>query len=205
MIHRHVKNKFRAYAAGVRHFVLHHLLHTDDPPHRLGLGVAIAMFVTFTPTVGVQMALTVFLAWILRANKAVGLPIVWISNPATLIPIYYSCYALGCRLLGYEMVKAAFWKELAHPPAQWWPAVKFYWTQFMEIATPVWLGGIVIGLATAVPAYYAVYYLVRAYRLSRWGQLTPPPRIEDEEQDSRLLVASVGSNSEARCDQTKSA
>ena len=84
----HVLARFRSPWQRVRHFVLHDILHADDPPHRLALGVAIGMFVTFTPTVGLQMVLVGVLAWLLRANKLVGLPVVWLSNPATVVPIY---------------------------------------------------------------------------------------------------------------------
>ena len=106
---RELRNRYRFYSWRVRRFVLRSLLHTDDPPHELALGVAIGVFVTFTPTVGFQMVLTVFLAWLLRANKAVGVPIVWITNPATIIPIYYSCYVVGRSMLQWESVGEAWW------------------------------------------------------------------------------------------------
>lgn len=173
-MYRIVSDRYRRMIRRVRHFVLHSLLHADDPPHRLALGVAIGMFVTFTPTVGFQMAIVVFLAWLLRGNKAVGLPIVWISNPATIVPIYYSCYKVGCEILRHEMVRRQWWAELGHPPEGWWPAVSFYWSRLIEIALPLWLGGLVVGLAAAYPTYYLVRGLIRAYRLRRWGQLTPP-------------------------------
>ncbi len=174
MIHRRVGAKWRALLNRVRRYVLHNVLHADDPPHRLAMGVGIAMFVTFTPTVGVQMPLTVFFSWLLRGNKLVGLPIVWISNPATLIPIYFTCYTVGRKLLAQEPVGGEWWRQLAHPPTEWWPMVSFYWSRCTEIAAPLWLGGIVIGGILAVPSYYAALYCIRSYRLKRWGQLTPP-------------------------------
>ena len=91
---RHIRARFRLYLHRARKFIYHNVLHADDPPHRLALGAAIGVFVAFTPTVGLQMMLTVSLAWLLRANKVIGLPVVWISNPATLVPIYYSCYVV---------------------------------------------------------------------------------------------------------------
>jgi uncharacterized protein (DUF2062 family) len=132
------------------------------------------MFVTFTPTVGFQMMINVFLAWLLRANKAIGLPIVWISNPATIVPIYYTCYVLGRFMLGWERVPPHWWVELGHPTPGWWPAIGFYWSRLLEIAAPLWLGSIVIGLLLAYPTYYSLYYIIRTYRLKRWGQLSPP-------------------------------
>lgn len=174
MVARHVTGRFRKAWSKARRFVLHSVLHADDPPQRLALGAAIGMFITFTPTVGFQMLLVVFAAWLLRANKVVGLPIVWISNPATMMLIYYPCYVVGRSLLGMEPIDSHWWSELREPPASWWPAVDFYWSHFLEVATPLWLGCLVVATCTSVPTYYLVYHVIHAYRLRRWGQLTPP-------------------------------
>ena len=159
---------------GWRHFVMHSVLHADDPPARLALGAAIGVFIAFTPTFGFQMLLVVFTAWLLRANKAVGLPVVWISNPATMGLIYYPCYVVGRTLLGRHVIDHQWWSELKSPPAGWWPAVEFYWSRIVEVATPLWLGCLLVAICLAIPTYYGVYHAIRLYRLRRWGQLTPP-------------------------------
>jgi len=46
----------------LKRFLVHNVLHVDDTPHRIALGVAIAIFVTWTPTIGFQMLLTIALA-----------------------------------------------------------------------------------------------------------------------------------------------
>ena len=99
-----VGDKLRAAIKSVKDFCILRILHADDPPHRLALGIAIGMFVTFTPLIGFQMLISVFLAWLLRANKLVGVPLVWISNPVTFVPIYYPCYWLGCKVLGQPVL-----------------------------------------------------------------------------------------------------
>ena len=73
---RHLLVRFRLLSRRIRRFIIHNILHADDPPHRLALGVAIGMFMTFTPTVGVQSILVALTAWVLRANKLVGMPMV---------------------------------------------------------------------------------------------------------------------------------
>ena len=174
MYRRHIRARLRWYVRRTRKFVYHNVLHADDPPHRLALGAAIGMFVAFTPAVGFQMMINFFLAWLLRANKMIGLPIVWITNPATLVPIYYSCYVVGRTMLGWEAVHRDWWARLAQPPPGWWATVAFYWSRLIEIAAPLWLGCSVIGLLLAYPTYYGLYYIVRNYRLRKWGQLLPP-------------------------------
>lgn len=106
-------------------------MHADDTPHDIALGAGIATFVAILPLVGLQTFVAVGLAALARANKAICIPIVWITNPLTMVPIYYGCYALGRLILPgswsgddeglhrlIELAKAAdlldksFWKEL---------------------------------------------------------------------------------------------
>ena len=42
-------------------FFIYRVLHVDDTPHRIALGVAVGIFVAWTPTVGLHMILTVLL------------------------------------------------------------------------------------------------------------------------------------------------
>ena len=148
----------------LKRFVYHYLLHADDPPQRLALGMAVGMFVAFTPTVGVQMVVAGFLSWLLRANKAVSVAVVWISNPATMIPIYWYCYHIGCAILTLEPIDRVWWAGLTTPPEGWLPAVKFYWSQLVTIAGPLWLGGCVVGIVCGYGSYYAVLRLITTYR-----------------------------------------
>jgi uncharacterized protein (DUF2062 family) len=83
-----------------KHFFVHGIFHLDDTPHRIALGVAIGMFVAWTPTIPFQMMLTVALCFVCRANKVVGLPFVWLTNPLTLIPVYTPNLFVGQWLLG---------------------------------------------------------------------------------------------------------
>jgi uncharacterized protein len=167
-----VRRQYRRW----RRFLTHNILHTDDSPHKIALGMAIGAFVTFTPTVGVQMAVVLLLAWLLRANKVVGLPVVWLTNPATIVPFYWLCYEIGRILLGTPPVGQQWWLEMASPPAGWLAIVQFYWSRFWQIGWPLWVGGCIVGLIAALPAYYLTYYGVRSFRMRQWGQLTRPSR-----------------------------
>jgi uncharacterized protein (DUF2062 family) len=164
---RVLRHRYKFHRRQFRRFFYHSLLHADDPPHRLALGVAVGVFVAFTPTVGVQMLLAGFLCWVLSSNKIVGAAAVWVSNPATIIPIYWSSYRVGCALLARKPIGHKWWSELAHPPAGWWISVTFYWSRFMEIAGPLWLGGIIAGLICAYPTYLLTLRVVQTYRIRR--------------------------------------
>ena len=129
--------------------------------------MAIGVLVAFTPTIGFQIVIAGFLSWLLGANKAVSVAMVWISNPGTMLPIYWYCYGVGCAILMLEPIGREWWSELRTPPRGWWRAVTFYWSRFIEIAGPLWLGGFVVGMVCASATYYAIYHLIRYYRSRR--------------------------------------
>ncbi len=176
-----VSDKVSQYWKRAKDFCVYRILHADDPPHRLALGIAVGMFVTFTPLIGFQMMLSVFLAWLLGANKLVGIPLVWISNPFTIIPIYYPCYRLGCVILGEKVVNSKWshlgteWQQLlADPATTWGVKVRFWWEGLMDFIAPLCLGCLIVGLIFGVVSYYLSLVMIRSYRLRRWGQLMPP-------------------------------
>ena len=158
----------------LKRLVFHHLLHADDPPYRLAMGVALGVFIAFTPTVGIQMMLGAFFAWVLRANKAVAVAVVWISNPVTTVPMYYGCYKVGEAVVGSGGRDWAWWSELMKPPIGWWSGVVFYWERLWEVAVPLWTGSLITATILGVPTYFLCYYVIRIYRMRRWGQIMPP-------------------------------
>lgn len=131
------------------------------------MGVAIGLFFTFTPFLGLQMLLVVTFAWLLRANKVVGLPMVWISNPATFVPIFYPCYCIGRWMLGWPAVGRKWWSELAHPPESGWAVTEFYWGRTLEIFAPLMLGCFAVALPIAVLGYFGTREFVVRYRTAR--------------------------------------
>jgi uncharacterized protein (DUF2062 family) len=90
---------YQSIKARLRRFFADRVLGVHDTTHRIALGVAVGVAVAMTPTIGLQMVLTVAVATALRANKVVGVPFAWISNPATLW-LYVPSYVLGSWLLG---------------------------------------------------------------------------------------------------------
>jgi len=161
----------------VNRFVVHRILHADDSPHRLALGVGLGFFVAWTPTIGFQMMIVILLATALRANNRVGVAIVWLSNPLTLIPIYLPNYWIGHNILklfcdrpapDYSALKqvllelfqlknflthfyqASFWRDM--------------WELFLNVSIDLWFGSILMGLFLGTLSYMISYKLIVWYR-----------------------------------------
>ena len=173
-------NYLKRQAKRLRTFVVDKILGVHDSPHRIALGVAIGIFVTWTPTIGFQMALTVALSALFRANKVVGVPLVWISNPATLW-MYIPNYLLGCRLLGEtpstDMLLAALSKAFGVNESglkeRFMTVVQTLW----DVLAPLMLGSVIIGGILGVLSYAATYKGVQVFQAKRAAAGAPPAEV----------------------------
>ncbi len=161
------------YWLRVRRLVLHNVLHADDSPHDIALGVAIAIVVAFLPLVGFQTAIAVGLAALCGANKAVAIPIVWITNPITILPVYGGCFALGRVVL-----QSAQHGTISDHMTQLIEGVQEF--QFFELGTwkelfdalaglgmELWVGCLIVGLVFGVLSYFISRSAVVRYRERR--------------------------------------
>lgn len=163
----------------LKRFFVYRVLHVDDTPHRIALGVAIGVFVAWTPTIGLQMILTVLLAAAFRANRVVGVPFVWISNPLTIGPIYGPNFLLGKFLLGGDYHAPDF-RQAMTASGSWWGqtfvnGLVAWWTATWDALEPLWLGSLVVGLLLGVIAYFSMRYAVTSYR-RHWHRQHPTGR-----------------------------
>ena len=147
----------------LRKFLAQKVLHTDDSPHAVALGAGLAMLVAFLPLVGLQTFIAVGLAALFRANKAICIPIVWITNPLTLVPIYGACLGLGRVVIDTPVAKhVAVLTEIEQQhnvsllDPTFWQNLLHMLTQF---GIELWVGCAIVGIVTGVAAYF----------MSRWG------------------------------------
>ncbi len=140
-------------------------------PTQVARGAAVGTFIAFTPTLGIQLILAVFAATAVRANRAMALIMVWITNAFTAVPIYTFCYAVGRRFTGGPGVRGVS-EQLAHTfrrveAYEFWELFDRV-TQLLklsgEVLLPLTVGGIIVGLVAAAPAYVLALLLVRLAR-----------------------------------------
>lgn len=149
-----------------RGFLAHKVLHTDDSPQAIALGAAIAVLVTFLPLIGVQTVIAVGLAAMVRANKAICVPIVWITNPFTMVPIYGTCLALGRWVTSSPQDPAT--GGLGSPlEAKQSVSVLEVASWLLDMGREMWIGCIIVGLVLAVASYFLVWWGVVGYREQR--------------------------------------
>jgi uncharacterized protein (DUF2062 family) len=72
-------------------------------------GIAVGIFCAFIP-IPFQMLLAAIGAILFRSNILVAVPMVWISNPLTIAPIFYFCYWVGTGVLGFKIGLLDIWQ-----------------------------------------------------------------------------------------------
>jgi uncharacterized protein (DUF2062 family) len=130
-----------------------HLLH--DPRlwgvqrRRVVPAFALGLFIAFMPFPG-HTLMAVLLALAMRINIPVAAVSTWVSNPATMGPMYYLAYKLGSLLLDSDEKPFGF-------------EMSFDWVThtFVTIWQPMLLGCVLLGAATAVTGYVTLNLLWR--------------------------------------------
>lgn len=123
----------------------------EDTPHAVALGVAIGILFGITPLFGIKMPLAVALSFIARGNVIATLAIVGLMDIFTpaLAFIYFAEYKIGCLLFALKAhyASADLIDEHAMMP---------HWIELARKGLPLLVGGIVTGIAAAIPAYCMV-------------------------------------------------
>lgn len=137
-------------------------------PDAIGRGMALGLFLGFTPTFGFQLLLAILFAFLLRQNKIATFIGVWVTNPVTAPLIYGLEYQIGRLILG-------------HPPlAPDQLSYELSWSIGMQVGAPLLVGSLVLGIPAAIIGYSLTVRFVpslRHMKIARW------PRKRANEED----------------------
>ena len=125
------------------------LSHTS--PHQIALGAAIGVFFSVIPTFSLGMFMTLLIAWKARLNLLAAYLGTLVVNPLNSPVVYFINYKIGSWLL---RIGAPL-----HLPATL--------AEVGGIAKQVYLGGVVLGAAAAVLAYFLIYAITLRFRQAR--------------------------------------
>ena len=173
----------RALARKIERFFVYRVLHVDDTPHRIALGLACGVFMSFTPLFGFHVFGAMALAWLLRSNVLASLFGTLAGNPLTFPFIASVSLSLGRLILGhgltggdFDRIVVAFGEALTGfgqsflslfgvGAPQWQKLALFT----HDIFLPYLAGGFLPGLISAIAAYYVTRPVIAAYQARRRG------------------------------------
>jgi len=137
-------------------------LHSEDLWHlnrnSVARGFATGLFWCVAP-IPLQMVAAAITALIWRANMPISIILVWISNPLTMVPLYYSLYRVGAWLLD---------KPAISRPEQ--VSFAWLWQSFANIGAPLLLGTTLVGTLLALLGYFGIHLVWRLHVVTRWQQ-----------------------------------
>lgn len=146
--------------------IIRAMLSLADSPHHIALGTAIGMFIGLTPTVGIQMILVVVFAGMTRRyfhfNRIAALLTVYVSNPVTMVPLYYALYWVGALFVPGSVTMDDFRAILEYEDfAGWWSTIV---NLFVGIGAPLLIGTSIVATLGGLITYPLMLRAVTSYR-----------------------------------------
>lgn len=176
--------------------ILKHFRESHNPVSELGLASAVGLFWALTPLVGIQMILVtinwaIFRIFRLHFHLVIGVAWVWLSNPFTMVPLYYSFYITGYYFFSWVGVEltpvsaSAFSVVLNESGAMSMTDGLWHWVDFMvfQLGWPMLIGGFVMGVPVAIAGYPITVYFVKRFRKRKARQMG----ISYEEWEERFV------------------
>jgi len=128
-------------------------LRSHASPREIAGGLALGLIINFTPTLGFQIPLAISLSALFRVNSLAALAGIQITNPLTAPCVYAMTYRVGKWLLG-QRDRAFEWRELDA-------------MDLVRAGAALWVGGLAVGGAFALLAYWVTLHLLARRRSSR--------------------------------------
>ena len=167
---------------GIRLRLVVPMIRSRQPPEYTARGVAVGLMWAFTPTFGVQMALTCIHWYVARTffkkdfNVIMAMSWTWVTNLFTVAPAYYTFFLIGQIMLGrwhdlsgYQSF-LTFWRTTMGD-AGGDPASMEAWGTYFSVIVHGWGLAMAVGsVPIALVAYFIGYrWTLRAVR--RWRSM----------------------------------
>ena len=163
--------------------LLRYILMLDDTPHSIALGTAIGMFIGLTPTVGIQMILVMVVAGLtsrlFQFNRVAALLTVYISNPLTVVPIYWGLYEVGTIFVGGHLSREHFAGILEYNTlGEWWETIV---ALGVEVGEPLLVGTCIVATLGGVVTYPVMRWLLQSFRADE-------PTVPDSDSEKQAVT-----------------
>ena len=123
----------------------------------VSLAFAVGLFVAWIPTPG-QMAIAAVSAFYFRANLPISVALVWVTNPLTMPPMFYSAYIVGLITLGRDT-----------PGADFEFTIDSVLASLSDIGGPFLFGCLILGIISSTAGYFGMRLFWRTVVVKRWN------------------------------------
>ena len=150
------------------------IMHMRNTPEAIAGGMALGLFIAFTPTVGFQIIMVIVLATLLKVNRPAALVPIFVTNVFTVAPLFAATYWVGKLFWDGPAVKEVYKQLTAFAKTMY--KLQFYeiFGQFkeltkmgMHVLIPMTIGGVIVGGILAAVSYPLTKSAVRKFRRFR--------------------------------------
>ena len=171
------------YDRRIRYYYLR-FIRLRGEPHELALGMAFGIFAGMMPIMPFQIALAVTMALLFKASKITAALGTWVSNPLNWYFLYYFTYKIGAAILGFSETNKFFPSilESAREGEGALVVIGKIAGAGGAITASLLLGGIIVGILTALPSYIIflrVFQFIRVWRRKRRNRKFGQDRISE--------------------------
>lgn len=124
----------------------------------VSLAFAVGLFCAWIPT-PTQMAISAALAIYFSANLPLSVILVWVTNPITMPPLFYSAYRVGMLVMNRPVSENGFEFTLSG-----------LFSGSEGILAPFLLGCLILGIACSAVAYFGVQFFWRRHAVRKWAE-----------------------------------
>ncbi|MGF1515926.1 MAG: DUF2062 domain-containing protein [Elainellaceae cyanobacterium] len=142
----------------------------QSSPRAIARGLAAGVFAGWFPLFGLQTIIGVAIAASVKGNKLMAAAGTWVSNPLTYVPIYYFNFRVGAWLLSQFGLSAMVPEAGAIGDvvsASGWAAFQEFMMLGAGFTTTLFLGCVVVGLPSAIVAYFVGLWVSQRWKRSR--------------------------------------
>ncbi len=136
--------------------IYYRFLKIRGTPREIALGFALGLFIGFSPTMGIQIVVGIFIASLLKWSKITTAIGVQVTNPITAPFIYTFTYFVGSKVIGLDKPLILMDMNL--------DSLLVIIRQVPRIFVAMTIGGILVGLPTAVIGYFVVCRIMNKYQ-----------------------------------------
>jgi uncharacterized protein (DUF2062 family) len=172
-----MRHRFRRWGIVLRK-VVRRIVYSRRSANSVAWGIALGVFIGFTPTFGFQMIIAAFFATLLGVSRLAAILPVWISNPFTLAPLYYFNFRVGAlflpaaraaRVRGHLAVVAQRVNEVSVSDflGTMSAALGEMGRLSFDVLVPLVVGSIIVGATAAAASYPVALWAVAFVRRRR--------------------------------------
>lgn len=146
------------------YYVKHRLLRVADSTHKIALGLAIGMGVSFTPLLGTHFIQAGIISFVARGNIFSAMIGTFIGNPWTFPFFWWAGFSFGRFMFSFFGIHgAADLPDHVTMQILW----DLLWSHPLDLFLPWMLGGYTLCFVSIPFTYFVYYYLVHTAKIAR--------------------------------------